>query len=122
MSLDTDLVTRLKSHAGVQGIVAGRIYPTKIPDTGTLPCVVYRRISTVPVLASGSAPLRRARYQIDCWAQRHIDADALATEMRDAMDYASAGFVAAFPDNDADDPDDDSGAHRRRLDYFIWER
>lgn len=123
MSAESSLVSHLVGHPGLAAIVGDRVYPSRIPDGGTTPCVVYQRISTSPVLASGSVPLRRSRFQLDAYADRYSSVVDVAAQLRAALDMAApAGLVASVPDTEDDQYDTDAALHRRRIDYYIWEQ
>lgn len=73
--------------------VENRIYPVRLPQ-GTpsapkdrMPCVVYRRIASGTEAQShdGWGGLLRCRWQFDCWALTHYDAEALADTLRAAL-------------------------------------
>ena len=70
--------------------VDGRIYPVRLPQ-GTpatpadrRPCVVYRRIFTEAPAQNheGWGGQLRCRWQFDCWAATHYEAEALADTLR----------------------------------------
>lgn len=121
MSLESDLYTRLSTFAGLTALVSTRIYPSRLPDNPTLPAVVYTRITTTHVLASGDVPLVRARMQIDVWDDSYLDVVAVAAQVHAALDMASpTGLVATIPENDSDDYDSEALLHRKRMDFWIW--
>ena len=73
--------------------VENRIYPVRLPQ-GTpytpkdrMPCVVFRRIATATEAAThaGWGGLLKCRWQFDCWALTHYDAEALADTLRAAL-------------------------------------
>jgi len=77
--------------------VDGRLYPVRLPP-GTpyapkdrMPCVVFRRVftETAAQSQSGWGGLLKCRWQFDCWALTHYDAEALADTLRAALVAAS---------------------------------
>ena len=86
MSIEEGLVTHLRADAAVAAIVATRIHPHIIPQGGTLPAIVYQRISSVrDVDMSGPAPMVRVRMQVDCWHTSLSGALTLADTVRAAL-------------------------------------
>jgi len=79
--------------------IGDRLYPVRLPQ-GTpyapkdrLPCVVFRRIAAGTDAQShdGWGGLLRCRWQFDCWALTHYDAEALADTLRAALTAAPIG-------------------------------
>ena len=121
MSLESDLFTKLSTHAGLSALVGTRIYPNRLPDNPTLPAVVYQRITTMNVLASGDVPLIRARMQVDCWDDSYLSVAAVAAQVHAALDMGSStGLEASIPEDEDDSYDTDAQLHRKRLDFFVW--
>lgn len=79
-------------HAGLSALIGTRCYPQRMPESPTLPLVVYHLVSTPPndyQDHDGGAPDRWTyRVQLDGWAG---DADA-ASALGDQMFAAFAGW------------------------------
>ena len=73
--------------------IEDRLFPVRLPQsepyhpTDRLPCVVYRRIFTDAQAQShdGWGGLMKCRWQFDCWATTHNQAEALADTLRAAL-------------------------------------
>lgn len=66
--IEEAIVAILKAHAGLNAIVAGRIYPVLLPQTPTLPAVTYQLISDRrDYTHDGDSGLRTASFQFSCW-------------------------------------------------------
>ncbi|HET6495421.1 MAG TPA: DUF3168 domain-containing protein [Thermoleophilia bacterium] len=119
MTIESDLFTALTGYAGLMALIVHRLYPDVRPQGATLPCVVYKRISTPRAQAFGSAQTvvrSRPRFQFDCWATTAAGALALCAELR-------AGLLAtSFPVTLASEytgRDPDSAYACRHLDAFV---
>ena len=70
----------------VSGTIGTRLYPLETPASGSLPAIVYRRISGPEDYSQdGESGLRRPRFQWDCQARTYAAANALAYALRDAI-------------------------------------
>lgn len=60
----------LLADADVAALVSSRVWPVRLPQAGTLPAVVYQRISTTAEPPALEAPVgpTRSRVQVSCWA------------------------------------------------------
>ena len=89
------LYTQLSGTAGLTALVSTRIYPDLMPQSPTLPAVVYQMISNVrEERHGGQTGDARPRFQITCWASTALAAAAVATQVRLAV-MAMSGTVAA---------------------------
>lgn len=76
--------------------VEERIYPVRLPQGDPavtherVPCIVYRRISTAMPANSHLSwgGLAMYRWQFDCWATTHYQAEALGESLRAALTQA----------------------------------
>lgn len=81
------LYSRLSGFAGITALCSTRIFPVKIPDNTTMPCLSYHRISGSRIESmTGSSALVYARFQIDCWGRKYSDVKALAEQVRLALE------------------------------------
>jgi len=113
MSIESDLFTALT------GVVAGRVYPEAMPQGATLPCIVYRRVSTPRAQAFGSGQTvvrSRPRFQFTCWALTAAAALDLAAQLRTALLAMSKPVTL---DNEYTLRDVESGYRRRDIDALI---
>jgi hypothetical protein len=114
----------LSADSTINSMVGTRIYPNRIPQ-GPRPvnftAVVYQVISDIPANAiTGSAAdrLRNARVQIDCYAKRYEDGQALA----DAVDavVTTNQALRGWRDLSRDFFENDEELHRVSMDVFVW--
>ena len=82
-----DARTFLIANAGLTALIGTRIYPSVLPQTPTLPAVVYQTISDVrEMLHDGPQGLPVARIQYDCWGVSYTSARNTANALRTAAD------------------------------------
>lgn len=86
--IDADLASFLIAAAPLDSSIGNRVYPNKVPPAGEyLPAVTYYRVSTEYLKdMGGSAGLARARFQVNCWAERYKPAKELAAAVRGLLD------------------------------------
>lgn len=128
MVIETALYNYLSSYAGLSALVSSRIYPLVMPQTPTLPVVVYQQVSGPRVHAMGNDPgIMDARYQFACWASAHDDAAAVAQQIRLAfenysgtMGGAGGGTVYhASVENQFSDHNDETKLYRVLIEVVI---
>ena len=90
MSLEADIVTRLKAVAGVTALVgsgtSARIYPVRLPQNVTYPAISYFRVSATRESAMGNDVGNvSARFQIDCWGSTYTSARQVCEAVRAAL-------------------------------------
>lgn len=80
------LRTKLAGTAAIAAIVGTRIYPDRLPQSTTLPALVYYGVSGVdePQL-SGLVGQAQQRLQVDAYASTRLVANSLALAVRDAL-------------------------------------
>ena len=88
--LEEGLKAYLAGFAGLAALVtANRIYPGRMKQGSTLPCVVYNRISTSSIQAHDSTgiggDLSFVRMQFDSWADTALAAKGVADQIRAAL-------------------------------------
>ena len=87
MSIETDLLDILEANAGVSALIGTRIYPMLLPQTPTLPAIVYSVISAMRTARHGGrASIGEKRIQFSCWGSTYSGAKALADQVRLALD------------------------------------
>lgn len=121
-SIEASLYSTLTTYAGLTALISTRVYAEEMPQGATLPCIVYRRISTPRVQAFGSAQTivsSRPRFQFTCWAPAQggaLVAIGVIGQVRAAL-QASSYAVTFADERPLRDPDTD--LHRRDLDAFV---
>lgn len=123
MSTESDLVDALEADAAVAARFGDRIYPDRMPDNPTLPCIVYQRISTVPDVDLDAVTNTAARFQIDVWAKTRLETVDGAAEIHAALNYTAPGTAIdrILPDGWRDLYDDTAQLYRRSLDFLVFE-
>ena len=131
MSVEAGVVALLKADETVAALVAARIYPIYIPETGSLPCVVYQVTGKEDIYSSGGmSTLVNSKMQLTCFASTYLGVVALCDAVRDAMG-AYSGTVGGcvirvvFLTDQGDIPEiePDSDVLRRfarRMNFDIW--
>lgn len=81
--IGADMRTYIIAQASVSTLIDTRMYPDVLPQTATLPAVVYRRIDTTlhPALTNHST-LEQARIAYDCYATTRDAANTLAAAIK----------------------------------------
>ena len=122
MSLESKLFTLMPAHAGLGALIAERFYPIDLPQSPTLPAVVYRRITTARTYSQdGYSNLQRSRFQFDCWAGTQLEVIELEAQVIAAIhSLSSDGISVAFVQNNFDMSEPLSQTYRRPVDAFIW--
>jgi hypothetical protein len=99
MTIDVEqaLVYKLVNTSGISSLVSTRVHPLRLPDTATLPAIVYTEISA-PTIAThdetAANALTHARYQFDGWASTYSDAVVLGKAIFTALEGFS-GIVTS---------------------------
>ena len=125
--MEAKLMTYILGTTAISDLVGARMYPLKMPQSPTLPLLVYQRISGPREHdADGAAGLANPRIQIDAWAITYGGAKALATVVRKRIDgysgdMGSPAVEAIFIHllNDRDFYDDVTELWRVSMDYEI---
>lgn len=88
MSIEADMVTYILTRTAITDIIgtstAARIYYQKMPQTATLPAIVYNRISSPRSRThDGDSNLSKPRIQYSIWAETPDAVMALADAFED---------------------------------------
>lgn len=120
MTIATAIYDRLTTHAGTSALISTRCYQVRLPDNPTMPAVVYHRVSSTS--QQGSSDIRDARYQCNCWASTSAGAEALATQVRAALEDwtgSTSNIKYARVVSEIDDYEDDAEIYRVILDAML---
>ena len=125
MTLEAELRTYTLAGAAVTALVGARMHARMLPQTPTLPALVYRRIDTRRLHEmSGPDGLPRPRMQITCWATTPAGAYDLAAAVRQRLDgyrgtwgALTIGSCLLVGERDINDPDTGNSAVAQ--DYMI---
>lgn len=123
------LRTLLINDSGVSNLIGSRMYPVRLPQSPTVPAIVYMAITGQRFHnTEGSSGLSGPRIQIDCWAATFSETQSLALAVRKVLDgYRGAAgddtIQGAFFDSERDFFEADagvSGLYRTSMDFFIY--
>lgn len=122
MTIAALLKAGLAADSGVAALVGNRIYPLKLPQKPTYEAITYQRISNTG--QNGTSTRRESRWQINCWAETHVEATALAAAVKAfAEDWHDAdqtpGIAWARVVNELDDYDDQADVYRIIVDVIL---
>lgn len=68
-------------------LVSDRVYPSRLPQSVTLPALTYRQVSGPrDYTHDGPSGLVNSRYQVTCWAESTLSAKQLADLVRQDLD------------------------------------
>jgi hypothetical protein len=105
-----DLVAFLLGNNDIASIVGTRIFPLRVPEGETFPCIVFQQISGPRVYSlSGPNACNYPRIQLKCWGLTYTDAKGLA----DTVDNLLDGFRGTMVHH-ADTSYPQRGRRRRR--------
>ena len=125
MSLEAELVTQMKGHAGLSALVGARVYPGLLPPQPTYPAVTYTIVSDVPEHAMGTDPgAKTARVSVTVWSLSYKAAKDCADQVVAALSryrHASAPTIwDTLMDNQLDTYDDTVRAHGVVTDFRVF--
>ena len=128
MIIEQALITYLLADAGLSLLIGDRLHDDVLPQSPTLPAVVWQRIST-PRFHSHSGPsgLAFPRFQFACWSTTRLEAIRTANALRACMDGFS-GIIsgvdvgAVFAEDEIDSYDPETGLRRVLLDLKIYHK
>ena len=131
ITIEEGLRAFLVANVTVNGLVSGRVYPNKLPQTVTMPALTYQRIDTPRVHShdsSGSAGTAYPRIQFDCWAASYASAKSLSDALRGALNgyVGTMGTVnpvmvqSALQEDERFDDFADAGVVRISCDFTVW--
>lgn len=117
--IQTQLVLILLADADVIDLIGSRVHPMRMPQRGSLPAVVYQRVSMTPVNSiAGDSGLDNVRLQVTCWARTYAQAVDLAAKVRSAI--TSSANLKALTETELDTEDAETRSYGVITDYHIW--
>jgi hypothetical protein len=116
MNIDKELVTALGSTTGL------KIYPIKKPLKASVPCIVYRRVSSKPTLSVfKNLTLTRERFQIIATHTTYTGLRTLVDLIEGELICNKTDWAASVPtDIKLEDFDEENGVWSCSRDYFIY--
>lgn len=128
--LEEGLYSYLSTFAGLTALVSTRVYPDKIPQGATLPCLTYQRISTPREHAHDTSgigtDLAHPRFQFNAWATTKSSAKAINEQVRAAMNGKRGTIATGVSINSALSADEryryepETTLHTYESDFIIW--
>lgn len=106
--------------SGLQGLVADRVYPIRLPEPATFPAITYMQVSLTTAARSQSGLVITPRMRVNCWATSYDAAQALAVQVVSALDGRLLNTDKWVLDSDMDMLEPDTGIYRRILEFFVW--
>lgn len=85
MSLQTIFDT-LSAAPGVTGLVSSRIYAERGPDDGTVPAVIFERVSSPSTVTLNGDHFMNDVVSVGCYAETVEGVEALAQAVREALE------------------------------------
>lgn len=130
MTMKSGLVSLLTGEGTISALVSSRVYVNKAPQTAALPHIIITQMNSYEMNSlDGTSELRSITYDIDCKADRSIEAanlsDAVRVFIDDYTGAAGGETIAAVLLNDESDsyepPADasDVGIHVVTLDVDV---
>lgn len=128
--MEAGLISLLSGESTISALVGARVYVNKAPQAAALPYIVVTQMTTDEYNAiDGTTGLRSVSFDIDCKADRSVEATSLADAVRVFVrDYTGAAgsetIDAVMLDGETADfepPTDgsDTGIHTKTLDISI---
>ena len=123
--IEEGLVTFLLADTGLTLLIGNRLHDDVLPQSPTVPAVVWQRISTPREYShSGSSHLAMPRFQFACWAKTRLEAIQLANTLRAALEAHNGAMgaetvYAAYSENELAGYDAETGLRREIVDYRI---
>lgn len=125
-SIEESLYYKLSHDTNVSALVGTRVYPVRFPQSVTLPCLTYQRIST-PRLhthdkAGGTA---HPRFQITAWDDDPKTVKGVVDAVRVCLDgyvgtVQTVKIQAILSDDENMSYEPESQLYWINLDFIIW--
>lgn len=108
MTMKSGLVSLLTGESTISALVSSRVYVNKAPQKAALPHIIITQLSSNEMNAfDGTSELRSINYDIDCKADRSVEAATLADTVRVFLDdytgTAGSETIGAVLMNDESD-------------------
>jgi hypothetical protein len=128
VTIEGAILARATAHAGLNALIAGRLYTLRMPQNPTYPAVVVTRIAETYEHASGAdETTRRALFQFSCWDTEYEDAKDVVDQVVSAFSRYSGTLDSTvieqvFMENQQDFYDDEAEKHHVAIDATVWYR
>ena len=118
MSIETQLVARLKANANLVALVVDRIYPLTAPQNVVKPYITYQIINELGMQCmSGNTYQEDVRVQIDCWSLSYGQVISIKDEVKSSI----ALWKASSEVSTMDGYENDTKLFRKLIDFNIKE-
>ena len=113
------MLATLRSSSDLAEIVGNRIYYLTMPQTATLPCVTWQRVTanTINTLM-GASGLTQLKIQVDCWSRNMGECKSIAKAIQAVM--PANGPWGAHLDTDQDLYDSTTKYYRIIMEFTVW--
>lgn len=124
-TIEDALYTKLSGTVAISAIVSDRIYPMKMPEDPTFPCVTYQRISSVRnQTLQGRVAYCDSIFQIDSWSKDYDVTKQIAGEIFAVLEgfrgtVSSVDIQAVLSQNEIDLYEDDVKLYRRSQTFRV---
>ena len=116
MSIEVDLIAKLKSNTTLTGLVATRIYPLTAPQNVVIPYITYQIINVRDMQCiSGNTYQEEVRVQIDCWSLNY----GQVISIKDAVKASISLWKSSSDINVMDGFENDTKLFRKMIDFKI---
>jgi len=111
MSIQAAIVTLAKANGPIAGFIGTRIANATIPDKLARPNVTHQLVGNVETYANdGPVNLNRATIQLNCYADKPVQATALAKAVKDLFSgykgtVGNLTIQSMFKDDERDAPE-----------------
>lgn len=118
------MVAHILADQALTAIIKDRLYPLAIPDTGTVPAIVYQRVSSPRTLTLDGDSVNSPRIQFSCYATSFGQAKQVAMGLCESLDCFRGVLgdktkaVVLMADN-RDDFEPETGRYRCGVDFFV---
>lgn len=124
MSAGVAVRQRLLANAAVAELVVDRVYPQRAEQGCQRPFIVYRVIDEVDenAMDSGADELVTARVQVDCYADKYLDAQSLGLAVKVALVEVQSADFACWRESSSDTFEENAGEdglHGVRADFIV---
>jgi|WetSurMetagenome_2_1015567.scaffolds.fasta_scaffold1120977_2 hypothetical protein len=131
--LEEGLLSYLMGYSGLTALVSTRVYLFKIPQSATLPCISFQRVSTPKILtmdSSGSGnDLSYPSFQFDVWGNLYSTVKPICNQLLAALNGKTGNIgsganiiniQAALVTNEVPEYDAETNLYRGRMTFTVW--
>lgn len=117
--IQTKLFEILSTNENVTAIVGTKIFPMRVPQGESVPCVVYDvRLDNIVNSLDGDSGLEAYRVEVKCWAKDYLTAHGLGLEVRKAI--LESGEFSCVTEAQDDEEDVETLNYCASYVFSIW--